>query len=259
MTNNQIFNKQIVINNLLINYYSVLPDKKSSNKTLIFLHGWGVDSKLWFKLIPELINKNYSLYFLDLPGFGQSQDPNTIYDIDDYKKIVYGFIKKLGLNKINLVGHSFGGSIAIKVASENPNFLTKLVLVNAAGIRDDSKRKKLRNTFAKVISPLFSPSFMQPLRTKFYQMIGSEYLNIPAMSKIFTKVVSENLMPLLSKINEPTLIISGNKDNVTPLVQAQEMNKKIKKSELVVLSAGHFSFLDAPEKFVKELIKFIED
>ncbi|MEK7177682.1 MAG: alpha/beta hydrolase, partial [Patescibacteria group bacterium] len=86
MTNNQISNKQIIINNLLINYYSVLSDKKSPDKTLVFLHGWGVDSQLWFKLIPELSDANYSLYFLDLPGFGQSQVPNSIYDVDDYKK-----------------------------------------------------------------------------------------------------------------------------------------------------------------------------
>ena len=89
MTNNQISHKQIIINDLLINYYSVLPEKKTSVKTLLFLHGWEVDSKLWFKIIPKLIEKNYSLYFLDLPGFGQSQIPDTTYGLDDYKKIVY--------------------------------------------------------------------------------------------------------------------------------------------------------------------------
>lgn len=252
-------NNQIIINNLLINYYSILPGKKSSNKTLVFLHGWGVDSKLWFKITPELINKNYSLYFLDLPGFGQSQIPNTVYDVDDYKKIVYEFIKKLGLKKINLIGHSFGGSVGIKIASENPNFLDKLILVNAAGIRYSSIQKNIRTVLAKIISPLFTPTFMQPLRFKFYQLIGSEYLNIPSMSKIFKKVVAENLMPILTKINKPTLIISGDKDKVTPVSLAQEMNKKIKNSKLVILSAGHFSFLDQAEEFVKALINFIDD
>lgn len=256
MAKNQISNKQIIIESLLLNYYFYLSDKKNC-KTLVFLHGWGVDSQLWFKIVPELINRNYNLYFLDLPGFGQSQIPNTTYDIDDYKKIVYTFVNKLGLKKINLIGHSFGGSIAIKVASENPNFLTKLVLVNAAGIRHSSIQKNVRTALAKIISPLFSSSFMQPIRIKFYQMIGSEYLNIPSMSKIFTRVVSENLMPLLSKINKPTLIISGDKDDVTPVTHAQEMNKKIKKSELVVLSAGHFSFLDQPREFVKVLTEYI--
>ena len=251
-------NNQIVINNLLINYYSVLPDKKSSNKTLIFLHGWGVDSKLWFKVVPELTNKNYSLYFLDLPGFGQSQVPNTVYNVDDYKKIVYEFIKKLGLKNINLVGHSFGGRIAIKLAAENPDFLEKIILVDTAGIMIALKIKKILALITKVISPIFRPSFMQPLRKKLYLLIGSEYLENEKLSEIFSKVVAENLTRLLTLIKKPTLIVWGRKDKVTPLYYGELMNKLIPKSKLVVFeNAGHFSFLDQPEEFVKELIKFI--
>lgn len=253
-----MINNQIIINDLLINYYSVIPGRKTSGKTLIFLHGWGVDSQIWLKVIPELSKKNWSMYFLDLPGFGLSQIPGTTYGIDDYKSVIYEFISKLGLKKIVLIGHSFGGSIGIKIASEDPAFLDKLILVNAAGIRNPSKRKSLKSTFAKVISPIFSPSFMQPLRLKFYQLIGSEYLNIPAMSKIFSKVVSEDITFLLSKINKPTLVISGDTDMTTPVEHAKLMSNKIKGSKLVVLSAGHFSFLDEPEEFAKELVKFIE-
>ncbi|VVA43978.1 Alpha/beta hydrolase [Candidatus Roizmanbacteria bacterium] len=257
MTNNQISHKQIIINDLLINYYSVLPEKKTSVKTLLFLHGWEVDSKLWFKIIPKLIEKNYSLYFLDLPGFGQSQIPDTTYGLDDYKKIVYEFIEKLGLKNINLIGHSFGGSIAIKIASENPSFLTKLVLVNAAGIRQSSLLKNIKIKLAKIISPLFFPSFMQVVRIKIYELLGSEYLNNPPMSKIFSKIVSENLTSFLSMINKPTLIIMGDKDKVTPPLHGQEMNKKIKGSKLIILPTGHFSFIDQPEKFVRTLTAFI--
>jgi pimeloyl-ACP methyl ester carboxylesterase len=258
VTNNQISNKQIIINNLLINYYSVLPNKKTANKTLVFLHGWGVDSQLWFKIIPELINKNYSLYFLDLPGFGKSQDPDTIYNVDDYKKIVYEFIKKLGLININLIGHSFGGKIAIKMAAENPIFLEKIILVNAAGITHDSRTKRIAAIIAKIIKPVFKPIFMQPLRKKFYFLIGSEYLENIKLSKIFTKVVSEDLAHLFSYIQKPTLIIWGKNDQVTPLQDGQLMNKLISKSKLVVFEkAGHFSFLDQPKEFVKALTKYI--
>ena len=252
-----MINNQIIVNDLLIKYYSILSEKKTSDKIIIFLHGWGVDSKLWFKVVPELTKKNWSMYFLDLPGFGLSQIPTTTYGIDDYMDTIYGFIKKLGLKKIVLIGHSFGGSIGIKIASENPSFLDKLILVNAAGIRDHSKRKGLKSILSKVISPLFFPSFMQPLRIKFYQLIGSEYLNIPAMSKIFSKVVSEDLSPFLSMINKPTLIISGDSDKITPVAHAKLINNKIKGSKLTILSAGHFCFIDQPNDFVRELIKFI--
>lgn len=257
MINNQISNKQIIINNLLINYYYSLPDKKSF-KTLVFLHGWGVDSKLWFKIVPELINKNYSMYFLDLPGFGQSQMPNTTYDVDDYKKIVYEFVKKLGLKNINLIGHSFGGRITIKLAAENPEFLKKVILVDAAGIINPSKVKTIYKIIAKIISPIFKLSFMQTFRKKMYYLLNSEYLNNEKLSKTFSKVVSENLIHCFPKINKSTLIIWGGKDLVTPLQDGEQMNRLIPKSELIVLKkAGHFSFLDKPEEFNRELIKFI--
>lgn len=251
-------NNKIIINDLLINYYSVLPEKITSNNTLIFLHGWGVDSQLWFKIIPELVKKNWSMYFLDLPGFGQSQVPKSAYGVDDYKKIVYKFIKKLDIKKVNLIGHSFGGRITIKLASENPEFLEKIVLVDTAGVVTASKIKKISTLIAKIISPIFKPSFMQPLRKKFYFFIGSEYLENEKLSQIFSKVVSENLTRLLTHINKSTLIIWGKNDKITPLYYGELMNKLIPKSKLIIFEkAGHFSFIDQPEGFVRELIKFI--
>jgi pimeloyl-ACP methyl ester carboxylesterase len=257
VTNNQILSKQIIIDGLLVNYYYTLSDKKTS-KTLIFLHGWGVDSRLWFKILPETISKNYSMFFLDLPGFGQSQTPKIAYDVEDYKKIVCEFIRKLELKKINLIGHSFGGRISIKLASENPNFLEKIVLVNTAGIVPPSKTKKLITFISKVISPIFKPNFMQPLRRKLYFLLDSEYLENEKLSQIFSKVVSENLTHLLELIKRPALIVWGRNDLVTPLHYGELTNKLIPKSKLVIIEdAGHFSFLDQPKEFVKALTNFI--
>ena len=98
---------------------------------------------------------------------------------------------------------------------------------------------------------------MQPIRIKFYQLLGSEYLENLSMSKVFSLIVSENLMPSLSGINIPTLIVSGSNDKVTPVSHAEDMNKKINGSKLVILKARHFSFLDQSDEFVKELTKFI--
>lgn len=234
-----------------------MSSKEIPRKTLVFLHGWGVNSQLWFKIAPALIKKNYSLYFIDLPGFGQSQTPPESFDLDQYKSVVEKFISNLRLKNVVMIGHSFGGSIAIKISIGNPSYLEKLVLVNAAGVRHTSALKRIRSIFANVARPFFSLSFMQPIRARYYQMIGSEYLNIPSMSKVFARVVSENLMPFLSDINIPTLIISGDNDKVTPVFHAKEMNNKIKNSKLVIFSAGHFSFLDQPEEFVNVLTKFI--
>lgn len=251
-----IHNKNIIVDNLLLRYYFFNP--KGAKKTLLFLHGWGVDSLSFGKLVDRLTTKKYAVYLLDLPGFGQSQLPTSDFNLDDYAKIVTGFVKKLGLKNVNLIGHSFGGRITIKLASSDAEFIEKIVLVDAAGISTPSPFRKLALTIGKIIKPLFIPDFMQPLRKKLYLMAGSEYLDNLEMSKIFSKVVSENLTPLLPRIKKPTLIVWGGKDKTTPLYYAELMKKLITDSRLVVFeSAGHFSFIDEPAKFIDVLTKFV--
>ncbi len=248
-------NKNIVVDNILLNYY--FRKSRQSKKTVVFLHGWGVDSRLWFKLLP-LLGDNYDLYFIDLPGFGKSQTPKDAIDLDKYSDLVVDFSKKIGLKKFSLVGHSFGGRIAIKIASKNPGFLDKLVLVDSAGIKNVSLSIKSKQLFAKIIKPFFVPSFMQAARQKIYHFIGSEYLDISGLSKIFSKVVSENLLPELSKIKKRTLLVWGEKDSTTSLKDAFIMKDMISDSKLVILEkSGHFSFLDEPEKFAKAIIDFV--
>jgi pimeloyl-ACP methyl ester carboxylesterase len=88
--------------------------------------------------------------------------------------------------------------------------------------------------------------------------MGSEYLDNVELSKIFSKVVSENLTPLLPSIKKNTLIVWGGKDQTTPMYYAQLMKKLIPKSRLIVFeNAGHFSFVDEPTKFIEALTEFV--
>lgn len=251
-----IHNKNIIVENLLLRYYFFSP--KGANKTILFLHGWGVDSTSWMKLVDRLLAKKYTIYLLDLPGFGQSQVPPPGFNLDDYARIVSGFVKKMDLKKVNLVGHSFGGRVTIKLAAKNADFIDKIVLVDAAGINNPNGFKKIVLALAKIVKPLFAPDFMQPLRKRLYVLMGSEYLDNVELSKIFSKVVSENLTPLLPSIKKNTLIVWGGKDQTTPMYYAQLMKKLIPKSRLIVFeNAGHFSFVDEPTKFIEALTEFV--
>lgn len=247
--------KQVIINNLLLNYY-FFPSKNEADQTLIFLHGWGMSSRHWFKIAEKL--KKFNIYLIDLPGFGDSQLPPKSFDVKNYKNTIKEFVKKMAIKKAVFIGHSFGGRITIKLAAENPDFLEKIVLVNTAGVVTASTLKKIASVFAKLISPIFRPVFMQPLRKKLYSVIDSEYLENEQLSKIFSNVVSEDLIKHLSAIKIPALIIWGRNDKITPLNFGLLMKEEIKNSKLVILeNAGHFSFLDQPDKFNKLLIDFI--
>lgn len=254
-----MINKKIIINDLLINYY-YLP-KNKAKKTLIFLHGWGVDSQTWLSLFDLLKDKLYASYFIDLPGFGHSQTPAKDFYLDDYVNVVENFVKKLDLKNIVLIGHSFGGRITIKLAAKNHDYLEKVVLVDSAGIYHQNLVKTLKLLIASIVRPIFQFSFMQTFRQKIYQLTGNEeYLAMPVLSKTFSHIVSEDLISYLSKIKLSTLIIWGEKDDneASTLNDAQLMKKNISNSKLELLKdAGHFSFLDRPKEFIKALNDFL--
>jgi len=256
--NNKLQSKQIIVDKLVINYYCY-QSSSENQKTLVFLHGWGADSHSWQPITSPLINQNYSVYLIDLPGFGQSQLLDGHFTLDKYAEVVDQLITKIGLDNIILVGHSFGGRIAIKLAGKHVLYIKKLILVDSAGIEKKSRLIKFKTTIAKVLRPIFKPKIMHGLRKKIYSLIGAgEYLAIPELSKIFGTVTGEDLAPILNKINLPTLIIWGKHDQTTTIKDAQLIHKQIKNSKLEIIdNAGHFSFIDQPQKFINMLMRFI--
>jgi pimeloyl-ACP methyl ester carboxylesterase len=250
--------EQIVIQNLLINYYWF---KKEGRKTILFLHGWRSDGLAWNGVAKELENEDIAMYAIDFPGFGLSAIPDRAFSVGDYVNIVAAFIKKLGLKDIILVGHSFGGRVAIKLSATEPSLVEKVVLVDSAGLVLNQSKRNLRKSVAKILKPLFKPKFMTGMKAKIYKKMGAEdYLATPYLKETYLKTINEDLRGYLSKINLPTLIIWGDKDEETPLSFADIMNKEIKNSKKVIFEgAGHFSFLDKPKEFTNELIKFINN
>ena len=249
--------RQIILNNLLVNYYQDLTD--SNKPVLLFLHGWRSEAAIWDNIIKKL-SGDYNIYALDLPGFGASQTPQKAFYLQDYADIVDAFIKKFHLKNISLVGHSFGGRTVIKLTSNNPDYLNKIILVDSAGIRQNSSQRALKKVAAKILKPIFKLPFLQNARQIIYKKLGAlDYLATPQLQTTFVNIINEDLTPLLNKIVKSTLLIWGKEDKDTPLAQAKIMEQSVPSSKLVVLeSAGHFSFLDKPDEFVKNLRIFLK-
>ncbi|MFA7243957.1 MAG: alpha/beta hydrolase [Patescibacteria group bacterium] len=246
--------EQLNIGGTLVSYYKFGTGKKA----IVFLHGWRSDGMVW-KNVADSIDQNlFSIYLVDLPGFGSSPKPSTVFTVSDYAKVVAGLIDKLGCEKVIIVGHSFGGRIAIKLSVEYSDLVSRLVLVDSAGIR--SPKADNYNRMAKIAKPFFKPKFMQGLRKLIYKRIGSEdYLETSELRETYKNLISEDLSVFLSKIDAPTLVVWGEDDESTPIEDARVIHKKIKDSRLeIVKNAGHFSFLEKPAEFTKLLNEFIE-
>ncbi|MDP3948880.1 MAG: alpha/beta hydrolase [bacterium] len=247
--------KQVTVNGLLLNYYVCGGNKSPA---LLFLHGWRAEGSVWFPAL-ENFNSENSIYCLDLPGFGKSELPREPYCVENYSEIVSGFISKLGLEKVVIIGHSFGGRVAIKFASKHPDFLRGIVLIDSAGFVNRTFLNKLKRIIAKPLKPIFKLKPFHGLRKSIYRLIGSEdYMATPQLRETYLKVIGEDLSEDMKRIDTPTMIIWGAQDKDTPLKYAHKMNESIKNSKLSVLSgAGHFSFLDKKEEFSDALRNFL--
>ena len=250
--------RQAAVNDRLINYFYY--PGNSEKPALVFLHGWRSEGAVWYnsvKLLKESADVG-DIYCLDLPGFGASPAGQAL-KLDDYCSTVSGFLDKLGLRRAILIGHSFGGRIAIKLAGTDAKRLVKIVLVDSAGLIHNKLWKSLISAVAKLAKPIFWPKFMRPIRSKIYWLMGAEdYVATPQLNKTFVQVIGEDLAPYLERIALPTLIIWGENDFETPIDDAKFMAKRIPGAELkTIKNAGHLSFLDQPEKFISYLKDFV--
>jgi pimeloyl-ACP methyl ester carboxylesterase len=251
-------NQQVIINNQLISYTKQGSEK--AEKTLLFLHGWRSNKEAWQGIVHKVTSSSsYQVYTIDLPGFGQSPAPKDVWTVGDYANLVAEFASKLDLKNLIIVGHSFGGRVGIKFASTRADLVKKLVLVDAAGFATSGVKKSTLGFAAKIVKPIFKHKFMQGLRKKIYKQIGSEdYIATPELQKTFVNVVNEDLTENMKRILQPTLIVFGENDTDTPTSTGEQMHSLIHNSKFIILpSAGHFSFIDKPEEFLKTLQSFI--
>ena len=232
--------------------------------TVLILHGWGGTSDSWTKVQPLLAKKGYLVVVPDLPGFGKTPSPPVGWSLERYVDFIERFSEELGLKRYVLLGHSFGGRIAIRYAQKYGEEVERLILCSAAGIRHVRLRHKVFLIIAKganIIGALpVLRRFRKPVRRLFYRAIKrTDYLEAEGvMKEVFLSALSRNLKPILSSIRTPTLIIWGEEDESVPLEDAYTMEKEIPGARLVTFPGiGHSPHKKIPEKLVEEIHKFV--
>ncbi|MCK4355372.1 alpha/beta hydrolase [Candidatus Parcubacteria bacterium] len=237
--------------------------------TIIILHGWGSSKEKW-QTVKSLLNQYYEngsrsikIKVMDVPGFKKETELPRVWDLNDYVRWFEKFCSDFD-EPFFLLGHSFGGRVAIKFAARNPEKLKGLILVSSAGIIP--KRKFVRvcvskiAKFGKIFSSiplynLFRKGFYKYIlrRTDYIQAEKSLYLK-----ETFRNIIKEDLRKYFSKIKIPCLIIWGDKDNMTPISDAYLMDKEIPNSKLEILPGiGHFPYTENPEILAQKIRKFV--
>ena len=198
--------------------------------TIIFLHGWPGDASRW-ECVARRMPDDCTTYCLDLPGWGKT--PLTrAYTLSDYERELEAFIAEKGIERPVIVGHSFGGRVAIKFALRRPERVSKLILVASAGIEHKSWLTR--------VSASLSPFVPQAIRRRLLRFVASsDYLAADGVKRETLKaIVAENLEPDLHRIAVPTLLIWGDADHTTPLEHGRTMEREIPGARLTVIPGG---------------------
>lgn len=233
--------------------------EEGSGKDLLLLHGWGGNNKSFTPVFNSLKN-NFHVVCPDLWGFGDSAAPNVAGGADTYwyADKIMEFSARAGIRKAHIVSHSFGGRISVVLAARYPEFVGKIVLCDAAGIKPRfSLKKKIAVARYKRLKKAVAMGKADPALLRAYGSDDYKTAN-SVMRGTFVRVVNDFLEDQAAKITAETLLVWGEKDRDTPLYMAKKYNKLIHDSGLVIVKdAGHFSYLDNFYLFDKAVRSFL--
>ena len=217
---------------------------------MVLVHGLGGSSLDWHNLQPYLVAEGFRVYMPDLPGYGRSEKPKDFsYSIPDEANAVVGFMNALGLQQVDLGGHSMGGWIVQQIAFDHPDRVKKLMLFDSAGLNE----KPLWNT------ALFTPrtpgeldrldALLMPNPPQVPAFIAAAILRRSnqngwvihrALAAMLTgKNVTDSELP---QFKMPVLIVWGSQDHIIPIAEGEKMHRLVPQSQLdVVQGCGHLA------------------
>jgi pimeloyl-ACP methyl ester carboxylesterase len=222
---------------------------------------------------------------IDFPGFGDSDKPEVKYSIDWFTQIVESFIREKKLERVNVIGHSMGGLVALDLAARLNSPVKKLVATDVVGIGDKSEfisyamTKKIMGpetrweSFEKFLQEEFRAmvdSFVKDQKPKtareFFESVpknpftGNPFLPMTTNVQMTASIIDFDIRPRLASIRQPTLILWGAKDPVAPPKDASLLKKEILQSRLVLFpDSGHSPMIEHPSLFNQELGKFLQE
>ncbi|MCM1290639.1 MAG: alpha/beta hydrolase [Prevotella sp.] len=244
--------KEIIIDGKKIVYSESGPE---GAQDVLLMHGWGCNHST-VNSIESFLNRKLHIFNVDLAGHGNSDEPDSVWGIEDFTRQMEKFIEKTEMKNPILIGHSFGGRISILMASRHPE-IKKVILIDSAGIKPKRSLKYYLKVYSfKTIKKLL-PLLLGKVNgeKKIAQMrnkAGSADYNSssPMMKAVMSKCVNEDLKIVMPRIKASTLLIWGDNDTATPLSDAKTMEKLIPDAGLVSFpGCGHYSFLDNPIGF----------
>ena len=247
---------------------------------VVLLHGLGASVTTWSETIEPLAQR-YAVYAMDIPGHGDSDKPDMDYTAEVGVSYLLNFLEALGLPQAALVGNSMGGFLALKTALEHPDRVSRLALVDSAGLgrelalflrvaslpllgelmdwqRSVGTRTIVRQVFAQ--RGYASPGLVEELsRTR--SAPGAHRAELSALRDGVDLGGFRRrhiLLERLPELRQPLLVVWGAQDRIIPVAHAYAAAQRLPSARLVVYQeCGHWPQMERAEEFNRELAAFL--
>lgn len=251
--------------------------KKGQGPPLIFLRGVGGSADYWDETLPHFTD-DFTVYALDLPGFGKSDKPDVDYSLAFHTRTVIGFMDALSIKRASFVGNSLGGQIAMNIAIHRPERVNRLALLASTGVwkypnpmlalflrlvlTDNFFCRRTVKYWCHQWDELVvyeTPNSEQKLREWIERRNAADFRALcRAYSRSIKGLLYKPLRNDVHKINAPTLLLWGDDDRWHPVTDAVFLHKRIPDSRLIVFKGGrHMLTWDFKEDFNREVLQFL--
>ena len=287
---------QVVVNGVRL-WYRVAGTSASSTPPVLFLHGGpGYNSYSFAQLEGPLLEKKLRMIYLDQRGSGRSERPWTRdYKMQTLVEDIEQLRQMLGVHKLSIVGHSFGGTLALEYAAAHPEHVAKLVLVDilydaqvqcryrAQGLKElrpEAYARVAKDTVdsAGVMRSFcelefrglrgaeresFSNEMMFPdsMRRKAQERVDSAsgLRNTGELSNaLFSAGLLNYQFKAFDRLTMPVLVVVGGKDRAVGGPPMAELARRLPNARLLTLPrGGHFAYLEEPEAFAEHVGQFL--
>jgi pimeloyl-ACP methyl ester carboxylesterase len=268
---------RIALNGLPVTYTI-----SGQGQPVLLVHGHASSQDLWAKV--NLLNSGqYCRYTLDLPGHGAAaKPPLEWFTLENYTALLDLFCRHFGLKEIILVGHSMGGLLSLSLALARPDLVASMILI--APVVEGSFLAyldswlwlenfvyhplsewllQIYNAFPWLAAPAGLNWYAQPrmVWTDSFRQAQADFARCPLATLYgnFKLVRRADLRPHLSRLQTPTLVITGDQDRVVPPDQGKLVARYAPQAKLVVIpNCGHLPFDEQPELFAAAVAEYVK-
>jgi pimeloyl-ACP methyl ester carboxylesterase len=244
---------------------------------VVLVHGWLSSSRIWEALARRLAQR-FTVYSLDLTGFGESDKPLSGYGVRNGSRLLYAFCAHFGLTRASVIGHDLGGNMAVKLAADHPDVVGRVVLVSVPADEDQiDLPTPLWLATLPVVGPLFYSlgRAVRPVRKMWMrpfvadpddltdELVDDAGESTPAAAARTLgisrrEIAGGRLVRQAKVIKMPMLIVSGEEDQIVDPHSVSAWAGSVQRAEICLMNeCGHVPMIERPAEFAAQILAFL--